>query len=64
MRILTIFLILVGLTKSINAEELKPSDNHQFNFFSGVFDINADLKKLQNYSVYNIRMKIYLEIHF
>ena len=45
MRILTIFLILVGLTKSINAEELKPSDNHQFNFFSGVFDINADLKK-------------------
>ena len=44
-KILTIFLILVGLTKSINAEELKPSDNHQFNFFSGVFDINADLKK-------------------
>ena len=44
-KILTIFLILVGLTKSINAEELKPSDNHQFNFFSGVFDINADFKK-------------------
>ena len=38
---LTIFLILVGLTKSINADELKPSDSHQFNFFSGVFDINT-----------------------
>ena len=44
-KILTIFLILVGLTKSINADELKPSDSHQFNFFSGVFDINNDLDK-------------------
>ena len=42
---LTIFLILVGLTKSINADELKPSDSHQFNFFSGVFDINTSSKK-------------------
>ena len=32
-KILTIFLILVGLTKNINADELKPSDSHQFNFF-------------------------------
>ena len=45
MKILTIFLILVGLTKSINADELKPSDSHQFNFFSGVFDINTSSKK-------------------
>ena len=45
MKITKIFLILVGLTKSINAEELKTSDSHQFNFFSGVFDINADIKK-------------------
>ena len=45
MRILTIFLILVGLTKSVNAEELETSDSHQFNFFSGVFDINTDIKK-------------------
>ena len=44
-KILTIFLILVGLSKSINADELKTSDSHQFNFFSGVFDINADIKK-------------------
>ena len=45
MKILTIFLILVGLTKSISADELKPSDSHQFNFFSGVFDINTSSKK-------------------
>ena len=41
---LAIFFILVGLTKSITADELKPSDSHQFNFFSGVFDINNDIK--------------------
>ena len=44
-KILTIFLIIVGLTKSINADELKPSDGHQFNFFSGVWDINNDFDK-------------------
>ena len=44
-KILTIFLMLIGLTKSINADELKPSDSHQFNFFSGVFDINTSSKK-------------------
>ncbi len=44
-KILTIFLIIVGLTKSINADELKPSDGHQLNFFSGVWDINNDFDK-------------------
>ena len=44
-KILTIFLMLFGLTKSINADELKPSDNHQFNFFSGVFDTTTSSKK-------------------
>ena len=44
-KIITIFLILFGLTKSINANEQNPSDSHQFNFFSGVFDINTSSKK-------------------
>ena len=44
-KILTIFLILVGLTKNINAEEVEPSGSHQFNFFSGVFDINTSSEK-------------------
>ena len=41
---LIIFLILFGLVKSINADELNPSDSHQFNFFSGVFDVDQDIK--------------------
>ena len=44
-RNLIVILMLVALTKNVNAEELKPSDSHQFNFFSGVFDINTDFKK-------------------
>ena len=44
-KILIIFLILVGLTKKINAEDVKPSGSHQFNFFSGVFDITTSSKK-------------------
>ena len=42
-KVLTIFLLLVGLTKNINADELKPSDSNQLMFFSGVFDINNDI---------------------
>jgi len=44
-KILAIFLIIVGLTKNINAEEPKPFDSHQFNLYSGVFDINTSSKK-------------------
>ncbi len=44
-KILTIFLMLFVNPISINADELKTSDNHQFNFFSGVFDINTSSKK-------------------
>ena len=32
---LIIFLLLGGLIKSTNADEMEPSDSHQFNFFSG-----------------------------
>ena len=42
-KVLTIFLILVGFIKNINADELKPTNSHQFNFFSGVFDINNQI---------------------
>jgi len=44
-KILTIFLILVGMTKSINANEIKSSNSHIFNFFSGVWDTNNDFNK-------------------
>ena len=44
-KILTVFLILVSLIKSINANEVKSSNSHQFNFFSGVWDVNNDFNK-------------------
>ena len=44
-KILTVFLILVGLIESINANEVKSSNSHQFNFFSGVWDINNEFNK-------------------
>ena len=44
-KILAIYLILVGLIKNVNADGTKTSDNHQLNFFSGVFDINTSSKK-------------------
>tara|TARA_Y100000816_G_scaffold251331_1_gene201742 strand:- start:33 stop:515 length:483 start_codon:yes stop_codon:yes gene_type:complete len=37
--------MIVGLTNNVNADETKTSDNHQLNFFSGVFDINTSSKK-------------------
>mgnify|MGYP001178847954 CR=1 FL=1 len=44
-KILTIFFILAGLIKNINAEEPKPYSSHQFSFFSGVFDTTTSSKK-------------------
>ena len=39
-KILMAIIILIGLTKSVYTDELKPKDNHQFSFFSGVFDFS------------------------
>ena len=44
-KILAIYFMIVGLTNNVNADETKTSDNHQLNFFSGVFDINTSSKK-------------------
>ena len=44
-KISTIFLILIGLAKITYADEVKPSDSHQFSFFSGVFDTTTSSKK-------------------
>ena len=44
-------LMLVALTKNIYADELKPSDNHQFNFFSGVFDYSHDGKNSELFGI-------------
>ena len=50
-KILTIFLILVGLTKNINADESKSYDSHEYNFFSGVFDITNEAKNSDVFGV-------------
>ena len=50
-KILTIFLILVGLTKNINADESKSYDSHEYNFFSGVFDITNEAQNSELFGV-------------
>ena len=44
-------LMLVALTKNIYADELKSSDNHQFNFFSGVFDYSDSGKNSELFGI-------------
>tara|TARA_Y100000816_G_scaffold247868_1_gene196775 strand:- start:206 stop:724 length:519 start_codon:yes stop_codon:yes gene_type:complete len=44
-------LVLVALTKNINADELKTTDNHQFNFFSGVFDYSDKGKNSELFGI-------------
>ena len=44
-------LIIFALTKNTNANELKPSDTHQFNFFSGVFDYSDEGKNSELFGI-------------
>ena len=44
-KIITIVFIFIGLTNNVYADKLKPKDNHQFSFFSGIFDFSDDGKR-------------------
>ena len=44
-------IILIGLTNSVYTDELTPKDNHQFSFFSGIFDFSD---KGKNFYLINI----------
>ena len=44
-------LTLFALTKNINADELKSYDSHEFNFFSGVFDMTNEAKNSELFGV-------------
>ncbi len=44
-------LTLFALTKNINADELKSYDTHEFNFFSGVFDMSNEAKNSELFGV-------------
>ena len=48
---LIVILMFVVLTKNVSAEELKPSDSHQFNFFSGVFDYSHEGKNSELFGI-------------
>ena len=43
--------ILLGLSISVYADELKSSDSHQFNFFSGVFDYSHEGKNSELFGI-------------
>ena len=44
-------LILLALTKNINAAEPESYDSHEFNFFSGVFDMTNEAKNSELFGV-------------
>ena len=44
-------LILLALTKNVNAAESKSYDSHEFNFFSGVFDMTNEAKNSELFGV-------------
>ena len=48
---LIVILMLIVLTKNVSAEELKPSDSHQLNFFSGVFDYSHEGKNSELFGI-------------
>ena len=52
-RILTviIILIIIAFSHGVNADELKTEDNHQFSFFSGVFDMTNEAKNSELFGV-------------
>ena len=50
-KIFLAILTLFALTKNINADELKSYDTHEFNFFSGVFDMTNESKNSEIFGV-------------
>ena len=44
-------LIILAFIKNINATESKSYDSHEFNFFSGVFDITNEAKNSELFGV-------------
>jgi len=48
--LITIFVFL-GFAKNINADELKSYNGHQFNFFSGIFDMTNEAKNSELFGV-------------
>tara|TARA_B100000900_G_scaffold221306_1_gene187804 strand:- start:102 stop:620 length:519 start_codon:yes stop_codon:yes gene_type:complete len=58
--LITIFVFL-GFAKNINADELKSNNSHQFNFFSGVFDITNEAKNSELFGVQHSSENLFRE---
>ena len=56
--------ILIGISISVYADELKPSDNHQFNFFSGVFDYSHDGKNSELFGIQHSNEDLFRDTSF
>ena len=56
--------IFIGLTISLYADELKPSGNHQFNFFSGVFDYSHEGKNSELFGIQHSNEGLFRDTSF
>ena len=56
--------ILLGLSISVYADELKSSDSHQFNFFSGVFDYNHEGKNSELFGIQHSNEDLFRDTSF
>ena len=56
--------ILIGITISVYADELKPSDSHQFNFFSGVFDYSHEGKNSELFGIQHSNENLFRDTAF
>ena len=58
--LITIF-VFFGFIKNINADELKSYDSHQFNFFSGVFDMTNEAQNSELFGVQHSNENLFRE---
>ena len=56
--------ILLGLSISVYADELKSSDSHQFNFFSGVFDYSHEGKNSELFGIQHSNEDLFRDTSF
>ena len=56
--------ILLGLSISVYADELKSSDSHQFNFFSGVFDYSHEGKNSELFGIQHSNENLFRDTSF
>ena len=55
----TIVFILVVFVKNVYADEIKSKDNHQFNFFSGIFDFSDKGKNSEIIGVQHLTQELF-----